>query len=886
MSEIGSGRDFSSWSMLELFRMEIETNAATLNENLLALESQPNSASALDALMRSAHSIKGAARILELDSVARLAHQMEDCFVAARNGKIVLDAERADLLFRAVDWLLQIADTNDEEMEAWLSARSLELEEHVGCLQAIAAGEVVVLMPSAPVSPGQAASSDELFAIPDELPVPDEPIPEEPYPHELPIPNDFSPIPDEPIPEEPYPHELSIPSELSIPEEPYPDDLPVPDEPIPEEPYPLPDESFLSLDEFPASPGELSPLSADSPIPDETRPHESLPAEPVPALLEKRDDELAPQASASSSRFAPKKGRVVRVSAERLDALMELAGEAIVEANWLEPFADSLLELKQRQIELSGTLEKLQDAFALMSPASAEQLRRARLCDARCREILNERMSALEQFARRFAGLSDRLYRETIASHMRPFADGVQSFPRMVRDLARQLDKRVKLEILGKSTAVDRDILDKLESPLTHILRNAVDHGIESSAERLAAGKPPQGTISIEAVHRAGMLSITIEDDGRGVNLETLRQQIIRKKLAPSETVERLDEAELMEFLFLPGFSTSDRVTEISGRGVGLDVAKSMVQEVGGLLRASSTPGRGTRFHFQLPLTLSVLRVLLVEIAGNPYAFPLARIQRILTAPREGIFTIENRLYISANDTDICLVPADRILELKPVTTRPQHLLSVVTLGSLEAPYGLIVDRFLGERDLVVRPLDARLGKVRDVSATAILEDGSPVFVLDVEDIERASDKLLASGVTNAIRHKERQVVRKQRKRILVVDDSITVREVERKLLENSGFVVDVAVDGMEGWNAVRATSYDLVVTDVDMPRMNGIELASEIKQHPKLRKIPVIIVSYKDRESDRILGMEAGADYYLTKSSFHDDTLIRAVIDLIGDEA
>jgi two-component system sensor histidine kinase and response regulator WspE len=378
------------------------------------------------------------------------------------------------------------------------------------------------------------------------------------------------------------------------------------------------------------------------------------------------------------------------------------------------------------------------------------------------------------------------------------------------------------------------------------------------------------------------MLSITISDDGRGIDLEKLRQKIVNKKLVTPEMSQQLKEHELMEFLFLPGFSTASKVTEISGRGVGLDVAKSMSQEVGGTLRASTQPGKGMMFHFQLPLTLSVIRTLLVEICGEPYAFPLTRIDQILMLKQEEISIVENRQYFTLNDHHIGLVSAHQVLDL-PESQLESEDFPVVVISDQSYSFGLVVDKFLGEMDLVVRPLDARLGKVQDINAAALMGDGTPILVIDVSDLVRSIDNLLNSKQLRQISHHIDSDETATKKYILVVDDSITVREMERKLLENRGYRVDIAVDGMEGWNAVRTNHYDLIISDIDMPRMNGIELVTQIKSHPNLKSIPVIIVSYKDREQDRLQGLEAGADYYLTKSSFHDDTLLNAVEDLIG---
>ena len=594
---------------------------------------------------------------------------------------------------------------------------------------------------------------------------------------------------------------------------------------------------------------------------------------------------LEPINQSTTAQLAPAADRVVRVSAENLNRIMGLAGESLIEANWLQPFADSLIILRKRQLELSKILENLQNApsSSQVIQDSDKYIEAARQKERECREILGDRVNELELFARRTASLSDRLYREVISSNMRPFTDGVQGFARMLRDLARKLGKQVTLEIIGKSTPVDRDILKKLEAPLTHILRNSVDHGIEMPEERLAAGKPAEGTVKLEAVHRGGMLSITISDNGRGINPDWLRQKVVSKNLTTAEMAAQLTDSELMEFLFLPGFSTAKQVTEISGRGVGLDIAKSMAQEVGGNVRASSQPGSCTIFNFQLPLTLSVVRTLLVEISGEPYAFPLARIDQIVLVNRKQISSVENRQYFTLDNKNIGLVSAHQVLELKESPSKSDSL-SVVVMSEQSDYYGLVVDRFLGEHDLVVRPLDPRMGKVQDVSAAALMGDGSPILIIDVSDLMRSIDNLLNNRrLSHFISDAVVAVEVDYRKSVLVVDDSITVREMERRLLENKGYKVDVAVDGMEGWHAVSAKNYDLVVTDVDMPRMNGIEFVSKIKNDPKFQAIPVIIVSYKDSEEHRLQGLSAGADYYLTKASFHDETLVNAVVDLIG---
>ena len=577
--------------------------------------------------------------------------------------------------------------------------------------------------------------------------------------------------------------------------------------------------------------------------------------------------------------------RVVRLTAENLNRLLGLAGESLVESRWLRPFANSLQHLTRQHTELSEKLDDLRQHVreADLSGRAEQQVGELAQKVAGCQQFLSDRLQELDLFDRRSAHLSQRMYLEVLRTRMRPFSDGVRRFPRMVRDLARAIGKQVRLEIIGENTQVDRDILERLESPLAHLLRNAVDHGCETPEQRQHAGKSPEGTIRLEARHSAGMLVVTVTDDGAGVQLERVREMILKRKLAAPAVAAGFTEAELLEFLFLPGFTLKETVTEISGRGVGLDVVQNMVRSVRGNFRVSTQPGHGLRVQLQLPLTLSVLRALLVEVAGEPYAFPLTQIARALKLQHKSIETLESRQHFHFDGQQVGLLAAHQVFDCgipKPL----RNDLPVVVLGDRNARYGLLVDRFLGERELVVQPLDARLGKVKDISAAALMEDGAPVLIVDVDDMLRSIEKLLSEGLLPQVQRNGLELIGRKQKRVLAVDDSLTVRELVRKLLANHGYLADVAVDGMDGWNAVRTGHYDLVITDVEMPRLDGIELATLIKKDPHLKSLPIMIVSYKDSEQDRLRGLEAGADYYITKGNFHDETLLQAVVDLIGD--
>jgi len=494
-------------------------------------------------------------------------------------------------------------------------------------------------------------------------------------------------------------------------------------------------------------------------------------------------------------------------------------------------------------------------------------------------------VESLEEFTRADEELSSRLSHEVLSSRLRPLADGVKGFPRLVRDLARELGKQARFEVVGETTGVDRDILDRLDAPLNHLIRNAVDHALETPEERLAQGKPSVGVIRLEARHRAGMLQIVLADDGRGIDIERLRAKVVERGLTTGPIAEHLSEAELLEFLFLPGFSTKDQVTQVSGRGVGLDVVASMVQSVKGSIRVSSRPGKGTRFILQLPITVSVIRALLVEIAGEPYAFPLNRIDRIMLLSRAEVIELEGKPHALVNGEPVGLVEATLILDLPPTRDRDQdEPLPVVIASDRHHRFGVLVDRLLGERDLRISPLDPRLGKTPNINSSSVLENGWPTLIIDVEDMIRSIDNLLSGRRIGKLSGPSREQAARGPKRVLVVDDSVTVRELERQLLEHRGYKVDTAIDGVDGWNSVRSLPYDLVVTDIDMPRMDGIQLVRHIRDDRRLHGLPVVVVSYKDREEDRIRGLDAGATAYLTKSSFHDQTFLNTIADLIGE--
>jgi two-component system sensor histidine kinase and response regulator WspE len=765
---MSGGDDLSGFSLLELFRAEAVAHLGSLENGIVALEGDPREPARLQELMRAAHSIKGAARIVGLDVAVKVSHAMEDVFVAAQKGKIVLGGGAVDALLAGTDLLKSVAQLDPAAAPGVLASRADEIAALVARLVAVARGEAVAA-PAPPAATPEAAPPAPVVAPP------------------------------------------------------------------------------------PAPVAPATPATA--------------PAAPAPPPASKP----APAAGEDSA---------VRVSATGLTRMLAFAGETLVEARRLAGQAGALEPLRRQARELAEDVERLAGANGAASPAAVA----LKLGLERLRERIGVQGDALETTARRTEDLAERLYGEVLASRMRPFGDVLGGFPRLVRDVAKELEKRVRFEVHGRDVLVDRDILERLEAPLNHLLRNALDHGLETPQVRTAAGKQAEGSLSLTARHRGGMLEVSVADDGRGVDPEKVRARVVERGLIGADIARDLSRAELLEFLFLPGFSTRDQVTQLSGRGVGLDVVHRFAQEMGGGARIESEVGKGARFLLMLPITRSVLRAALVEIGGEPFAFPLTRIERLARLEPSDLHAAEGRQHYLHEGAPVGLVSAAEVLGM-PGSRAPDSGVPVVQIASGDDRYGLAVERFLGEQDLVVRPLDPRLGKVPNLAAAAVLENGDPVLIVDTDDLVRTVDQQLHHGRMRTIRVTRREdTTRRGRKRVLVVDDSRTVREVERGLLTSRGYLVDVAVDGSDGWNAVRAAEYDLVISDVDMPRMNGIELVRRIKQDAHLRKIPVMIVSYKDSEEDRQRGLEAGADAYVTKSSFQEAGWITAVVDLVGE--
>ena len=484
----------------------------------------------------------------------------------------------------------------------------------------------------------------------------------------------------------------------------------------------------------------------------------------------------------------------------------------------------------------------------------------------------------------RLAALADGLGTELLDLRLVPVATLFDRFPRMVRDLARASGKRVELRPVGWETEIDRQLLERLTDPVMHLLRNAVDHGIESEAERVAAGKPPLGTVLLEASQRGGGIRIEVSDDGRGIDPARVRRAAIDTGVPDDEIPPESDLAGILRLVLRPGISTAGHVSEVSGRGVGLDIVRDAVAHIGGTIEVASQPGTGTRVGLQLPLTLILVDVVVVGVGDRRYALPIGSIERCVRVVPGELTEVSGRPALQLEGGPVVLADLGELLGGRSVGAGPDGRRIVAVLKAGGERVGLLIDVVHSAIRVVVKSLGALLesaGGSPLVAGAAIIGDDELVLVLDPGELARAatSQRLsqTAPGSSERLARAPRPVS------ILVVDDSVTTRTLERSILEAAGFVVAVATDGLEALAAIRREHVDLVVSDVDMPRLDGFELTRRIKADPKTRDLPVVLVTALDSPEQQERGLDAGADAYLLKRTFDQRVLLETIQRLVG---
>ncbi len=463
---------------------------------------------------------------------------------------------------------------------------------------------------------------------------------------------------------------------------------------------------------------------------------------------------------------------------------------------------------------------------------------------------------------------------------MLPFSALLEVFPKLVRDLSRQRGKEAELVIRGGEVEIDRRILETMKDPLIHLVRNCIDHGIEAPLERKTRHKPPHGTITLSTAPQNGnKAEIVVCDDGAGIDLKKVRAVAVKLGMVSAEEAEKLPDPAVISLIFQSGVSTSPIITDVSGRGLGLAIVREKVEELRGTLSVTTERGVGTTFRMVLPLTLATFRGLLVRVGERLFVLPAANVEKVVGVRREEIKTVENRETVPFGGRAISLVRLGEVLGLprKGPPAAPTDLGCVVILDWSSKRIGFLVDEVLNVQEVLVKSLGKQLRRVRNVSGATVLGNGRVVPILNAPDLMQSAVERDAAAARPAAEGPPEREARKK-KSILVAEDSITARTLLRNILDAAGYEVTTAVDGVDAFTKLREGQFDLVVSDVDMPRMSGFGLAAKIRSDTKLAETPVVLVTALESREDRERGIDAGANAYIVKSSFDQSNLLQVL--------
>lgn len=572
----------------------------------------------------------------------------------------------------------------------------------------------------------------------------------------------------------------------------------------------------------------------------------------TPAVPTPQDPPPPPSASTGDPPLPEpqlKTAETVRVRLEKLDDLIKLMGELI----------SSHDVLRQRLVEINA-----------LTPQGAQEHSPLHHIGRRLQEDLLTQQ-----------GLMDELHDKSLQLRMLPLAILFEPAARMTRDLGRSIGKQVECHIHGGEIELDRMLIDKLSDPVIHLIRNAIDHGLETPEARIANHKPPQGRITLTARQDGRWVVIEIADDGVGIPIEKVREQAVKKELVSAQNAAMLSEREIIDFLFFPGFSTKSRISELSGRGVGLDVVKQCVlHDLQGSISIANQPGRGATFTLRLPLSLAMMRVLLVESQGLTFGITAPHVAKLVRQPQETLMTVAERQVVIMDNEFIPIASLADLLRIparwaKPLPTPSANGLLLVVLQVNNEKIALQVNRLQDERDMVIHPLPPALRTLSLVSGIVICGQHQLVTVLNAPSLFEL-----------ARRHRPRVAhtpAEKIPNRILVVDDSLNTREIEKEVLQAHGYQVTLAEDGLDGLRKALEGQFDAVLTDVEMPEMDGFALTARLRQESQYRDTPIIIITSRAKEEDRRRGLQAGADRYIVKGDFNQNNLVETLRTLLG---
>lgn len=518
--------------------------------------------------------------------------------------------------------------------------------------------------------------------------------------------------------------------------------------------------------------------------------------------------------------------QTIRVEVKRLDHLMNLIGELVLGKNRLLKIYDDVEE----RYEGEKFLEELNQVVSSISLVTTD------------------------------------LQIAVMKTRMLPIAKVFNKFPRMVRDLSRELGKQIELEISGEDTELDKSIVEEIGDPLVHIIRNSCDHGIEDGATRRANGKAESGLIQLKAYNEGNHIVIEITDDGKGLDPDLLRTKAIEKGMITEREADSMSDKEAFALIFRPSLSTAKVVTNVSGRGVGMDVVKTNIEKLNGIIDVDSEVGQGTVIKLKIPLTLAIIQALLVGAQEEYYAIPLASVLETVRIPLDEIYTIEGKNVLRLRDEVLSLVRLSDIFGVKQVYEGGEHTY-VVVIGLAESKLGVVVDTLVGQEEIVIKSLGDYLQGIEGIAGATIRGDGRVTLIVDVAALMN-----LAKGITVDIRASAETVVKTKTVPsdyiVLAVDDSAMDRNIMKKSMEPIGVKVLEASNGQEALNMLKSAEYsiDAVLIDIEMPRMDGYTLAGEIRKYSKYKNLPLIAVTSRTSKSDRLRGVESGMSEYITK--------------------
>ncbi len=626
----------------------------------------------------------------------------------------------------------------------------------------------------------------------------------------------------------------------------------------------------------------VSEFSQDAPMTVEHDPEVERAADAAAMLVDDENEKLATDLSASEQ--SRRNDDSIRVAVDKLE-IVAAAGEA----------------LQVSRIEMDDHFELIQQLSLQLKTFSKIWARAKPLAQHHGKSLPVEIMQLLERGASsigELSGLSNHLLKEMRSSTNRlgilsnvlqndirmlrlvPVASLLRPMSRTVRDIGRELGKQVDYETIGDDIEMDRAVLDGVRDPLIHLLRNAIDHGIENPAQRKAAGKSATGKVSVQVQAVGSQIRMLIKDDGAGIDVDKIAEIARKRKVATSTELALMSEEDILDLIFRPGFSSKEIVTNVSGRGVGLDVVRANLRRLKGRVELHTQPGTGSTFVLNLPLTLATDQGLMVGVNGNVFVIPSTSVDRVLELVPEDIIEIEANQAIIIDGRTIPLRRLTDLLEM------PSHELSdntrfpVVLVSKGRDIIGFVVEEILGEREIVIKSLQAPLVSVRNVTGGTLTGSGDIVIVLNPYDLIESA---LKRGITSrilALNENKDEVIKVPR--ILVVDDSITTRTLEKNILEAAGYEVVTMVDGKQAWDFLQEDSVDLVVTDIEMPDMNGFELTDKIKKTEAMAELPVIIVTSLARAEDQQRGIQVGANAYIVKGEFETRVLLDVVRQMV----